>query len=83
MPITIKGIRIKSLSITTKPDQGECGVTSDYELLSSEDRVLASQSVGGYNGLKVQPAADTVGALNAFIKLYKRDINTVLGLESE
>lgn len=81
MPITIKGIRIKSLTISTKNDEGESGVSSSYELLSSEDKVLATQEIGGYNGLKVQPAADTIGKLNDFIKSYKRDINTILGLE--
>jgi len=84
MPITIKGIRIESLSIkTTGAEQGEGPITSEYSLISSDDKVLAKQSIGGYGGMKVQPSADTVGALNAFIKMYKRDINTVLGLPTE
>lgn len=82
MAITIKGIRIESLTVKTGNDD-EAGVTSEYSLLSSEDKVLAKQAVGGYNNMKVTPAADTIGALNAFLKLYKRDINTVLGLETE
>lgn len=83
MAITIKGIRIESLTIKTGGEDGETsGVTSEYSLISSDDKVLAKQSVGGYNGLKVGPSADTIGVLNQFLKLYKRDINTVLGLEN-
>lgn len=83
MPITIKGIRISELTIKTKPDEGECGITSSYELLSNEDKVLAKQSVGGYNGLEMRPAADTIAKLNDFIKSYKRDVNMTLGIEPE
>jgi hypothetical protein len=82
-PATIKGIRIESLTIKTASEDGLGEISSEYVLVSSEDKVLAKQNIGGYNGMKVLPAADTVGALNTFLKLYKRDVNTVLGLETE
>jgi len=83
MPITIKGIKITQLTVNIKGDEGDEGITSQYALMSSEDKVLAKQDIGGYNGMKLSPSADTIGALNEFLKLYKRDINTVLGLETE
>ena len=82
MPITIKGIRVQEVSIKTAPQEdGTSGITSSYALLSSEDKILATQDVGGYNGMKLTPCPDTMAALNNFIKLYKRDLNSMLGLE--
>lgn len=83
--ITIKGIRIDSLSIKTDEKDGgaNAAIESSYSLLSSNDKVLATQAVGGYQGMKVQPAADTIKKLNDFLVSYKRDVNNVLGLETE
>lgn len=81
MAIAIKGIRVLSVAIGL--DKGETELTSEYALISTGDKILAKQAVGGYGGMKIQPSAATVGALNEFLKLYKADIQTVLGLESE
>lgn len=83
--ITIKGIRIDSLTIKTSDTEegGGPGIDASYSLLSSADKVLAKQIIGGYQGMKVQPAADTVKLLNDFLKSYRRDVNNVLGLDTE
>lgn len=83
--ISIKGIRIDSLSINTsdKEEGGGATIEAHYSLLSSADKVLAKQAIGGYQGMKVQPAADTIKLLNDFLKSYKRDVNNVLGLDAE
>lgn len=83
MAITIQGIKITSVHINTDKSEDKEGVTSEYVLVSSEGKVLAKQAVGGYQGMQVQPAADTIGALNVFLGLYKRDVNTVLGLPTD
>ncbi len=79
--ITIKGIRIDALTIARK-ENGDEEITASYVLLSSTDKVLAKQEVGGYNGLKVQPSASTVKAFNDAITAYKADVNMVLGLDA-
>lgn len=79
--ISIKGIKLTKLNIGLDGD--EPAIESEYALISSADKVLARQSVGGYNGMKLQPSAATIGALNAFLKLFRADVNTVLGLDSE
>lgn len=79
-PITIKGIRIEVLNIT-RDSEGRDVITSTYALISSADKVLAKQEVGGYNGLKVQPSASTLKLFGEAIAAYKADINTVIGLE--
>ena len=81
MAITIKGIRVEGLDIK-KDENGGYGITqAEYSLISSADRVLAKQTIGGYNGLKVEPSASTVKALNDFMAAYKDDVRGVLGLE--
>lgn len=82
--IGIAGIRIESVTFTRKGEEGdENSITANYALISSKDTVLARQAVGGYNGMKITPAADTIGAFNKFMELYKRDVETVLGIETQ
>ena len=82
MAITIKGIRIIGVDIKLDKETGETKLSSaEYELVSSEDRVLAKQSIGGYQGIAVNPSAETIGLLRQFMESYRRDTTTVLGLE--
>lgn len=82
-PITVKGIRIESLTML-KTAEGDTKIeTALYSLISSADKVLAKQTIGGYQGMVVEPSAQTVKALNGFMELYKADVRAVLGLESE
>ncbi len=81
--IGIRGIRIKSLAITPSPDNSEEKISGEYQLISTADKVLANQTVGGYNGMKLTPSPETQKALDAFIKLYRNDIQILLGLDAE
>lgn len=83
MPIGIKGIEFNTLSVTPKNAGKEDLITGEYALVSTAGKPLANQTIGGYSGMKIQPSADTVGALNKFLELYKRDVNTMLGLTEE
>ncbi len=84
MPITIRGIRFKTVLITPHPDDaGEDKVQATYQLISSADKVLAEQSVGSYNGMKVGLSPATCKALDEFLKCYRADVNMTLGLEAE
>ncbi len=79
-PITLKGIRVDTLTVSRDAD-GRDQISAKYSLVSSLDKVLAQQDVGGYNGLKVQPSATTLKLFADAIAAYKADINMVLGLE--
>jgi hypothetical protein len=79
-PITIKGIKLTELSVDLS---NERKVSSSYALISSLDKVLAKQSVGGYGGLDISPSAATQEALDAFLRLYKKDITDSIGLFAE
>ncbi len=81
-PITIKGIRIESLSIARDSD-GRDQITAAYSLLSSLDRVLAKQEVNGYNGVKIQPSPATLKAFGDAITAYRNDICLTIGLPTE
>lgn len=81
MAITIKGIRIASLTFNFKED-GKEKCQGEYELVSSEDKVLAKQSFNGYNGMEFKMAADTAKLLNEFHTMFKRDIQDTLGLQN-
>ena len=79
-PITIKGVRFETVNLSRNED-GRTTITSTYALISSLDKVLARQDVGGYNGMKVQPSATTEKAFADAIALYRADVCSVLGLD--
>lgn len=80
--IAIKGIRIESLTITRADDGKADEITAQYALISTADKVLAKQSVGGYDGVKLQPSPATVKAFADALAAYKADLNIILGLET-
>lgn len=79
-PVTIKGIRFDAVNLT-RDDDGRTKVTATYALISSLDKVLARQSVGGYDGMKLQPSAATEKAFADAIALYRADVCALLGLD--
>lgn len=81
MPITIKGIRLGETTLK-RQDDGMTVIETSYSLISSTDKVLAKQEVGGYNGMKMQASAETIKAMEHFLDLYKADIQGVLGIET-
>lgn len=82
MAITIKGIRIESVHLKRDDASGTLHLEqASYALMSSTDKVLANQSIGGYNGLAVSLSPATQKLLAQFTESYKLDVTTVLGLE--
>lgn len=80
MPVTIKGITVNDVHI--EPDAN--GVykisTAVYSLIGSTGKVLAKQTIGGYQGMAVVPSKETQAALDAFTKSYINDVQSLLGL---
>lgn len=83
MAVTIRGIKLKAISITPSPDHGDDKINTTYQLISTADKVLAEQSVGGYNGMKIAASPQALKALDEFLKLYRDDIETALGFTTE
>lgn len=82
MPITLKGIRLESITVEREATSGKSILkNSTYSLLSSTEHVVAQQTIGGYGGLTITPSLETLKALEIFIALYKKDITVTLGLE--
>jgi hypothetical protein len=81
MAVTIKGIRLEDVSLHRKEGGDFEIANSNYSLISSADKVLAKQTIGGYGGMVLQPSPVTVKALNDFIDSYRKDVHMVLGLE--
>ncbi len=82
MAITIKGIRIESFTIVKDAEKGVYKIdNAAYSLISSTDAVLAKQTIGGYGGMTLEASAPTVKALQEFVRMYKGDVEMVLGLE--
>jgi hypothetical protein len=82
MAITIKGVRITSITVS-RTDEGSDRVSCNYELISSADKVLAKQSlssVSSYNETMFVPPSDTLVELGKAVERYKRDVETHLGL---
>lgn len=81
MSIGIRGIRIEQIVLSRDPSSGGLELTGQYSLLSTADKVLAKQSLNGYEGLPYVMSPDTEKALNTLDSLVKSDINKLLGLE--
>ena len=82
MAITIKGIRVEDISIQRDSENGGYKINSaSYSLLSSVDKVLAKQSIGGYGAITLEPSPATVKALQEFSESYRKDVIATLGLE--
>jgi hypothetical protein len=78
--ITVKGIRLESLSTTRDGDKEK--ITGSYSLMSSDDKVLAKQSFNGYSDLEVNWSPETIKLHNAFMKAAKSDIETLIGVNN-
>jgi hypothetical protein len=83
MAITIKGIKIETVSLGRDENGGYKVNGSEYALISSKDTVLAKQTVGGYGGMVLEPSPATKKALEAFISGYIADVTALLGLSEE
>lgn len=82
MAIAIRGIRISSISII-RTDDGKEKVSGNYELISTNDKVLAKQGFNGYNDIEVAMSGDTMKLFNDFMVNMKKDIQGILGLTEE
>ena len=81
--ITIKGIRVESINLLLSKESGSMELQqAEYSLISSVDKVLAKQTIGGYNSMKVEASRDTLNLLEKFVESYKKDVSDVLGLET-
>lgn len=81
MPITISGIKVNDVHIEPNLEQGGYRIKSaEYSLMSSAGKVLAKQTIGGYNGLVLEPSQNTKRALETFTQSYIDDMQQLLGL---
>lgn len=81
MAITLQGIRVNDIHIEPDVERGGYKIKSaEYSLISSTGKVLAKQTIGGYNGMPLEASATTKTALEAFTKSYAADVQTLLGL---
>lgn len=82
MAITIKTARVDSVQLIIDTEEGGFRISeAAYSLISSADKVLARQSVGGYHGIKLEPSPATKKLLDEFMAAYVADVRAALGLE--
>ena len=81
MAVTIQGIRVNDFHIEPDVERGGYRIKSaEYSLISSTGKVLAKQTIGGYNGMPLEPSQATKSALEVFTKSYIADVQALLGL---
>lgn len=82
MSITIKGVRITVLNVD-RSDQPKFSGT--YQLVSSKDFVLATQSFGdgAYANLRYSPSPTVMQALDNVLNMIRADINMMIGIHQE
>ena len=79
MAITIAGIKVNDVHL--KITEGVSVIeTASYSLISSTGKVLAKQTIGGYNNMTLEPSSETSKALRLFMELYVHDVQSLLGL---
>lgn len=86
MAITIAGIKIKHVWVG-EDDSGKEKITASYQLVSDKGAVIGSKetlSTGtSYGETTFQPSLDTSKALKTAVALYRRDLESSLGLTVE
>lgn len=80
MAITISGIRLTDIQIEPNDKGGYMVKSAAYSLISSTDKVLARQAIGGYQGMPLEPSIETKKALQVFATSYEKDVQGLLGL---
>ena len=79
MAIGIAGVRLRDISIGVR-DNGETIVSGTYELVSTADKVLATQTFNQYGSMTVAWSPDTIRAADALRAACKKDIETMIGI---
>jgi hypothetical protein len=80
MGITVRGIRLDDLRFG-RDSKGAAKVNGKYALISTADKVLATQPFNEYGGIDVALSPATVAAMDAFERALKADVHAVIGLE--
>ena len=81
MAIGLKGVRLKGLQFG-RDDKGVPKVGGTYELLATNDRVLATQQFNtGYGSMEIAPSPATVAAADALAASVQADVSALMGLE--
>lgn len=85
MAITVRGIRIKSLSVA-RGDDGKDQISLTYQLMSTKDTVLAEKSMTTgrtYGEEMFSLSGPTAEALRKGVEAVKKEIEISLGFEEE
>lgn len=84
MAITIKGIRITSLSVIRQDDGSSDKIEANYQLISSVDKVLAKESLTSKkeygSGEMFVPSITTMKLLADAVTAYKAEVEMSLGI---
>ncbi len=84
MAITIKGIRVKSFSVA-RDDEGDETIAATYQLVSSADKVLATNSLTSkkeYNASAFVPSAPVAKQIADAVAAYRKEVELSLGLDA-
>lgn len=76
MEFGIKEIRLKSLSLD---NESKSKLTGSYEVISTNDKVLATQPFNTYGGIDVAFSPAVLEALKDLREVVSKDLITTLG----
>jgi len=77
--ITMKGIRLPSLDIRRNAEKGTYEISGYYELVSSNDTILAKQAFNGYNDIKLSPSPESSNLIHKLMVSLNNDMEKILG----
>lgn len=79
MAIGLAGVRTRDINVGVN-DKGATVVSGMYELVSTADKVLATQTFNQYGSMTVAWSPDTIRAADALRAACKKDIETMIGI---
>lgn len=84
MAVTIGGIRLNDVHLEPNSETLHADTfkikSAEYSLIGSTGKILAKQTIGGYQGMVLEPSEATKKALGEFWRSYTNDVQTLLGL---
>ncbi len=76
--VILTGVRMDDIHITRDGDSG-LKLTGSYSLMSQGGQVLATNTINGYQGLKLEMSANSAKAVRELSAVLKTEIDTLLG----
>ncbi len=78
----IGGLRVKSVDLIREQETGAVKITGKYELIGTNDKVIAKQGFNGYQDIELGQSPKTKQLMDDLMASVKDDMSATLGMGS-